>query len=147
MKHIKTLNTKSLQNTVKKGGYNLQYVDGRIIDKYPEEYLKMAQGVVEYNVSNLEYVDVRIIDKYPKEYLKMTQDVVEYNKYNFSSAVVNALYILKLSSYNLSIVPFASSSPSCFNISLSVSFKKPSSLRTLGNSPSFNPIINIAFTL
>ena len=71
----------------------------------------------------------------------------EYNKYNFSSAVVNALYILKLSSYNLSIVPFASSIPFCFKISLSVSFKNPSSLWTLGNSPSFSPIINIAFTL
>ena len=51
-----------------------------------------------------------------------------YDKYNFSSAVVNALYILKLSSYNLSIVPFASSIPFCFSISLSESFKNPTSL-------------------
>ena len=71
----------------------------------------------------------------------------EYNKYNFSSAVVNALYILKLSSYSLSIVPFANSIPFCFKTSLSASFKNPSSFLTLGNSPSFKPIINIAFTL
>ena len=54
---------------------------------------------------------------------------------------------MKLSSYNLSIVPLASSIPSCFKISLSASFKNPSSFLTLGNTPSFNPIINIAFTL
>ena len=30
------------QISVEKNASNLQYVDGRIIDKYPEEYLKMA---------------------------------------------------------------------------------------------------------
>ena len=71
----------------------------------------------------------------------------QYDKYNFSSAVENVLYILKLSSYRFSIVPFASSIPSCFNISLSSSFKNPSSLLILGNIPSFIPITNTAFTL
>ena len=67
--------------------------------------------------------------------------------YNFSSAVENALYMLKFSSYIFSIVPFASSIPSSFRFSLSLSLKNPSELGTLGNTPSFTPIINIALTL
>ena len=51
-----------------------------------------------------------------------------YDKYSFSSAVVNALYILKLSSYNCSSVPFASSIPHFLRFSLSLSFKNPSFL-------------------
>ena len=70
-----------------------------------------------------------------------------YDTYSFSSAVVNALYILKLSSYKFSKLPFASSSPFSLKYSLSASLKNPSSLYILGNSPSFTPIINIAFTL
>ena len=70
-----------------------------------------------------------------------------YDKYSCFSAVVNALYILKFSSYKFSIVPFASSIPSCFKISLSLSPKKPSALLILGKLPSFNPIIKIVSTL
>jgi len=69
-----------------------------------------------------------------------------YDKYSCSSAVVNALYILKFSSYKFSIVPFASSIPFNFKISLSESLKNPSSLLLLGNTPSFIPIIKITFT-
>ena len=71
----------------------------------------------------------------------------EYDKYNFFSAVVNVLYILKFSSYKLSKVPPASSIPSFFNCSLSLSPKNPSALFILGKLPSFNPIINITSTL
>ena len=70
-----------------------------------------------------------------------------YDKYSFFSAVVNALYILNWSSYKLSSVPFAISKLFCFNISLSLSFKKPSFLFTLGNIPSLIPIINTIFIL
>ena len=59
--------------------------------------------------------------------------------------MVNALYILKLSSYKFSSVPFAISTPRLFNFSLSSSSKKPSTLFTLGNTPSFSPTINIIF--
>ena len=52
---------------------NFQYVDGRIIEKYPEEYLKMVQCAAEKNVSDFLYVDERIIKKCPEEYLKMVQ--------------------------------------------------------------------------
>ena len=71
----------------------------------------------------------------------------EYDKNIFSSDVLKALYILKLSSYSFSNVPFASSVPFSFNISLSLSLKYPSFLFTLGNIPSFNPIINTVLTL
>ena len=71
----------------------------------------------------------------------------EYDKYNFFSAVVKALYILKFSSYRFSIVPFANSIPSFFKISLSLSPKNPSALFILGKLPSFKPIINITSTL
>ena len=70
-----------------------------------------------------------------------------YDKNNFSSAVENALYILKLSSYILSSVPLASSTPYVFMFSLSSSFKNPSDLFTVGKFPSFKPIINTALTL
>ena len=55
--------------------------------------------------------------------------------------------MLKLSSYKFSIVPFASSIPFSFKCVLSLSLKNPSSLFTLGNTPSFKPTIKIAFTL
>ena len=71
----------------------------------------------------------------------------EYDKYNFSSLVVNTLYILKLFSYIFSIVVDASSNPYCFIFSLSLSSIKPSSLFIFVNKPSLRPIINIALTL
>ena len=73
--------------------------------------------------------------------------VEQYDIYMLFSAVVNALYMLKFSSYRFSTVPFAISSPSFFRYSLSSSLKKPSSLFTLGNCPSFTPIKNTVFTL
>ena len=51
-----------------------------------------------------------------------------YDKNNFSSAIVNALYILKFSSYKFSKLPFAKSNPCAFKYSLSLSLKNPSSL-------------------
>ena len=71
----------------------------------------------------------------------------EYDKYILSLAAVNALYILKLSSYNLSIVPLASSIPFSLKIALSLSLKYPSFLLTLGNIPSFKPIIKTVLIL
>ena len=49
--------------------------------------------------------------------------------------------------YKFSNVPYASSIPSFFRTSLSLSPKKPSVLFLLGKLPSFKPIINIVLTL
>ena len=68
---------KMAQETVGEDNEKFKYVDERLIEKYPEEYLKMAQSAVKYESYNLQYIDERIIDKYKEEYLKMAQEVVK----------------------------------------------------------------------
>ena len=70
------------QEVVERDSKKFQYVDGRIIDKYPEEYLEMAQEAVGEDDKKFQYVDGRIIDKYPEEYIKMAQDTVKKRSYN-----------------------------------------------------------------
>lgn len=57
----------------------MEYVDERLIEKYPEEYIKMAQEAIEDYEMNFQYVDGRIIEKYPEEYLKMVQKCLKTN--------------------------------------------------------------------
>ena len=68
---------KMAQEAVGEDNEKFKYVDERLIEKYPEEYLKMAQSAVKYESYNLQYIDERIIDKYKEEYLKMAQEVVK----------------------------------------------------------------------